>query len=260
MTDMGTAADLKFYVVPDLRKKLAAIREKKQDVDTARQDATQEPESPLSPHSAPPLTTETVTPKHVAEIVSQWTGIPVSKLSRSEKQKVLSLEDTMNKRVIGQPQAVTAVANSIIRSRAGLSREEQPSGSFLFLGSTGTGKTELAKALAAELFDDEKNIVRFDMSEYMEEHSVAKLIGAPPGYIGYQEGMLLYFQLSALPASADTICAVKKTTESTDTKIAQSICRITRKSSRQKPVFTFLLYLASNSAFVLPTFSFTSFG
>ena len=190
--DMATAADLKYYAVPDTEKVLADLRKKKAAIDAAAaaQQANEleelEPESPLTP--AGPLTTETVTAKHVAEIIAQWTGIPVKKLTKSEKQKVMSLETHLKRRVVGQDDAVKSVSDAIVRSRAGLAREDVPSGSFLFLGSSGTGKTELAKALASELFDDEKHIVRFDMSEYMEEHSVSKLIGAPPGYVGYGEG------------------------------------------------------------------------
>eukprot|EP01061_Rhynchopus_euleeides_P025365 TRINITY_DN40_c0_g1_i1.p1 TRINITY_DN40_c0_g1~~TRINITY_DN40_c0_g1_i1.p1 ORF type:complete len:744 (+),score=408.28 TRINITY_DN40_c0_g1_i1:60-2291(+) len=185
--DHATAADLRYYAVPDLEKQLSELRDKKakMDADNAAR-AEVEPESPATPAGA--LTTETVTATHVAEIIAQWTGIPVKKLTKSEKHKVMGLEDQLKQRVVGQDAAVKAVSDAIIRSRAGLAREDQPSGSFLFLGSTGTGKTELAKALASELFDDEKNIVRFDMSEFMEEHSVSKLIGAPPGYIGYGEG------------------------------------------------------------------------
>lgn len=121
-------------------------------------------------------------------MVSAWTGIPVSKLSQSERDKLLHLGDELHKRVVGQDQAVKDVAEAILRSRAGLSRPQQPTGSFMFLGPTGVGKTELAKALAYLLFDDDKHMVRIDMSEYMEKHAVARLIGSPPGYVGYEEG------------------------------------------------------------------------
>jgi ATP-dependent Clp protease ATP-binding subunit ClpB len=129
-----------------------------------------------------------VGPEQITEVISRWTGIPVSKLNQSEREKLLHLDESLKKRVIGQDEAVEAVAQAVLRSRAGLSRPNQPTGSFLFLGSTGVGKTELAKALAYELFDDDKHIVRIDMSEYMEQHSVSRLIGAPPGYVGYEQG------------------------------------------------------------------------
>jgi ATP-dependent Clp protease ATP-binding subunit ClpB len=122
------------------------------------------------------------------KVVSRWTGIPVSRLGQNEKQRLLGLGERLHKRVIAQDEAVEAVAQAVLRSRAGMGREHQPTGSFLFLGPTGVGKTELAKALAAELFDDEKQMVRIDMSEYMEQHSVARLIGSPPGYVGHDEG------------------------------------------------------------------------
>lgn len=134
------------------------------------------------------LMKEEVTSEDIAEIVAKWTGIPVSKMLQSEKEKLLHLEDELHKRVIGQDEAIEAVSDAIRRSRAGLSDENKPIGSFLFLGTTGVGKTELAKALAEVLFNDEKAIVRLDMSEYMEKHAVSKLIGAPPGYVGYDEG------------------------------------------------------------------------
>lgn len=127
------------------------------------------------------MLTETVGPEHIAEVVSRWTGIPVTRLGQNDKERLIGLGERLHKRVVGQNQAVDAVAEAVLRSRAGLGRQEQPTGSFLFLGPTGVGKTELAKALAEQLFDDEKLIVRIDMSEYMEQHSVARLIGAPPG-------------------------------------------------------------------------------
>jgi len=131
---------------------------------------------------------EAVTPEHVAGVVSRWTGIPVDKMLEGERDKLLRMEDAIGKRVIGQDQAVLAVANAVRRSRAGLSDPNRPMGSFLFLGPTGVGKTELTKALAQFLFDDDQAMVRIDMSEFMEKHSVARLIGAPPGYVGYEEG------------------------------------------------------------------------
>ena len=129
-----------------------------------------------------------VTEDEITKIISRWTGIPVSKLMEGEREKLLHLSDILHKRVIGQDEAVEKVSESIIRSRAGISDPRRPIGSFLFLGPTGVGKTELAKALAESLFDDEHNIIRIDMSEYMEKYSVSRLIGAPPGYVGYEEG------------------------------------------------------------------------
>ena len=131
---------------------------------------------------------EEVDEEDIAEIVAKWTGIPVSRLMEGEMAKLVRLEEVLHERVIGQDQAVTAVANAIRRSRAGLSDPHRPIGSFLFLGPTGVGKTELARALADFLFDDERAMVRIDMSEYMEKHSVSRLVGAPPGYVGYEEG------------------------------------------------------------------------
>jgi ATP-dependent Clp protease ATP-binding subunit ClpB len=131
---------------------------------------------------------EAVTEEHIAGVVSRWTGIPVDKMLSSEREKLLNMEGALKRRVVGQDEAVTAVANAIRRARAGLQDPNRPMGSFLFLGPTGVGKTELTRALAEFLFDDESAMVRIDMSEYMEKHSVARLIGAPPGYVGYEEG------------------------------------------------------------------------
>ena len=134
------------------------------------------------------LVHESVTEDEIARIISRWTGIPVAKLTEGEKAKILRLEDELHKRVVGQDEAVSKVADAIIRSKAGIKDPTKPIGSFLFLGPTGVGKTELAKTLAEKLFDDENNMVRIDMSEYMEKYSVSRLIGAPPGYVGYEEG------------------------------------------------------------------------
>ena len=131
---------------------------------------------------------EKVSDEEIARIISRWTGIPVAKLTESERNKTLHLDEELHKRVIGQDEAVTKVTEAIIRSKAGIKDPTKPIGSFLFLGPTGVGKTELAKTLAASLFDDENNMVRIDMSEYMEKYSVSRLIGAPPGYVGYEEG------------------------------------------------------------------------
>ena len=134
------------------------------------------------------LIKEEVTAEDIADVVSRWTGIPVSKMLQSEREKLLHLEDELHKRVIGQDEAIQAVADAVRRSRAGLQDPKRPIGSFIFLGTTGVGKTELAKALAEYLFDDESLMTRIDMSEYQEKHTVSRLIGAPPGYVGYDEG------------------------------------------------------------------------
>ncbi|MBP0002680.1 MAG: ATP-dependent chaperone ClpB [Cyanobacteria bacterium SBC] len=170
--DLNRAAELKYSKLPELQKQLAETESK---FSTAQQ-------------SGESLLREEVTEADIAEIISKWTGIPISKLVESEKEKLLHLEDELHHRVIGQDEAVTAVADAIQRSRAGLADPNRPVASFLFLGPTGVGKTELAKALAAYLFDTEDAMVRIDMSEYMEKHAVSRLIGAPPGYVGYDEG------------------------------------------------------------------------
>jgi ATP-dependent Clp protease ATP-binding subunit ClpB len=170
--DLNKAAELKYSKLAQLQKSL------------------QEAESQLAATqtSGKSLLREEVTESDIAEIISKWTGIPISKLVESEKEKLLHLEDELHERVVGQDEAVTAVADAIQRSRAGLSDPNRPTASFIFLGPTGVGKTELAKALASYLFDTEDALVRIDMSEYMEKHAVSRLIGAPPGYVGYEEG------------------------------------------------------------------------
>ncbi len=167
--DLNKAAELQYGTLPGLKKELAEEEEKMKDDDLS-------------------LVHEKVTEDEIARIISRWTGIPVSKLTESERNKTLHLDDELHKRVIGQDEAVEKVSEAIMRSKAGIKDPTKPIGSFLFLGPTGVGKTELAKALAQALFDDEKNMVRIDMSEYMEKFSVSRLIGAPPGYVGYEEG------------------------------------------------------------------------
>ncbi len=167
-SDYGKAAQLQYGELPALTKKLEEAEKKSSNGTTLLRDE--------------------VTADEIAKIVAKWTGIPVTKLMESEKEKLLHLGDELHKRVIGQDEAVKAVSEAVLRSRAGISDENRPIGSFLFLGPTGVGKTELAKTLAAYLFDDERNIVRIDMTEYMEKFSVSRLIGAPPGYVGYDEG------------------------------------------------------------------------
>ncbi|XP_052179610.1 chaperone protein ClpB1 [Diospyros lotus] len=156
------------------------------------------------------MLTETVGPEQIAEVVSRWTGIPVTRLGQNEKQRLIGLAERLHLRVVGQDQAVSAVAEAVLRSRAGLGRPQQPTGSFLFLGPTGVGKTELAKALAEQLFDDENLLIRIDMSEYMEQHSVARLIGAPPGYVGHEEGGQLTEAVRRRPYSVVLFDEVEK--------------------------------------------------
>lgn len=169
-SDYGKAAELQYGTLPALLEKLKKAEQKSETRSHAQ------------------LLRDEVTDDEIAKIVAKWTGIPVTKLMSSEKEKLLHLREELHKRVIGQEEAVKSVSEAILRSRAGISDENRPIGSFMFLGPTGVGKTELAKALAAYLFDDERNIVRIDMTEYMEKFSVSRLIGAPPGYVGYDEG------------------------------------------------------------------------
>ena len=168
--DLNKAAELKYGVIPNLESKI------------------KEAESKMELENDNSLLKEDVTEEEIAQIVAKWTNIPVTKLVESEKEKLLNLEEDLRRRVIGQDEAITAVSNAVIRHRAGLKDENKPIGSFIFLGPTGVGKTELAKTLARNLFDSEENIVRIDMSEYMEKHAVSRLIGPPPGYIGYEAG------------------------------------------------------------------------
>ena len=157
-----------------------------------------------------PVITEAVTPEDIADIVSRWTGIPVSKMLESEKEKLLRMEEELHRRVIGQDEAIRAVSDAVRRSRAGLSNEKRPIGSFLFMGTTGVGKTELAKALAEFLFNDENMITRIDMSEYQERHTVSRLIGAPPGYVGYDEGGQLTEAVRRKPYSVVLLDEIEK--------------------------------------------------
>ena len=168
--DLNKAAELRYGTIQQLEKDLVALEEDIADVEANR------------------ILREEVRPDDVAEIVARWTGIPVTKLLETEREKLLNLPEILHQRVIGQDEAITAVAEAVLRSRAGLSDMKRPIGSFIFLGPTGVGKTELCKTLAQALFDTEENMVRLDMSEYMEKHAVARLIGAPPGYVGYEEG------------------------------------------------------------------------
>jgi ATP-dependent Clp protease ATP-binding subunit ClpB len=169
--DLGGAAEIRYGRVPDLERRIQAATDKLDQLQSEQK-----------------MLKEEVDAEDIADVVSRATGVPVSRLMEGEVRKLVELEDLLHKRVIGQDEAVTAVANAIRRSRAGLSDPDRPIGSFLFLGPTGVGKTELAKALAEALFDDERAIIRIDMGEYQEKHSVSRLVGAPPGYVGYEEG------------------------------------------------------------------------
>ena len=191
--DLNKAAELKYGRLPQLKKELAE--------EEAKAENGQHQTS---------LLRDKVTDEEIARIVERWTGIPVSRLMEGEREKLLHLEDILHKRVIGQDEAVTKVTEAILRSRAGIQNPNRPIGSFLFLGPTGVGKTELAKALAANLFDDEKNIVRIDMTEYMEKFSVSRLIGAPPGYVGYEEGGQLTEAVRRKPYSVVLFDEVEK--------------------------------------------------
>ncbi len=189
--DLNKAAELQYGKLPQLQKELEAEEEKVKNEDLS-------------------LVHESVTEDEIARIVSRWTGIPVAKLTESERSKTLHLDEVLHKRVVGQGEAVEKVTDAIIRSKAGIKDPTKPIGSFLFLGPTGVGKTELAKALAEALFDDESNMVRIDMSEYMEKHSVARLIGAPPGYVGYDEGGQLTEAVRRKPYSVVLFDEVEK--------------------------------------------------
>ena len=189
--DLNKAAELQYGKLPQLQKELEAEEEKVRNQDLS-------------------LVHESVSEDEIARIISRWTGIPVAKLTESERSKTLHLDEVLHKRVIGQEEGVEKVTEAIIRSKAGIKDPTKPIGSFLFLGPTGVGKTELAKALAEALFDDENNMVRIDMSEYMEKHSVARLIGAPPGYVGYEEGGQLTEAVRRKPYSVVLFDEVEK--------------------------------------------------
>ena len=171
-TDLQRMSELQYGVIPELERQL----------ESAHQDESSIDELSFS------LMRNKVTSEEIAEIVSKWTHIPVAKMLEGEKEKLLRMEDALHLRVIGQDMAVRSVSNAIRRSRAGLSDPNKPIGSFLFLGPTGVGKTELCKTLSTFLFDTEEAMIRIDMSEFMEKHSVSRLVGAPPGYVGYEEG------------------------------------------------------------------------
>ena len=189
--DYGKVAELRYGKIADVQKKIDGLLEKQAAVKD-------------------PIITEAVTPEDIADVVSRWTGIPVSKMLESEKTKLLRMEDELHHRVVGQDEAIRAVADAVRRSRAGLSNEKRPIGSFLFMGTTGVGKTELAKALAEFLFNDENMITRIDMSEYQERHTVSRLVGAPPGYVGYDEGGQLTEAVRRKPYSVVLLDEIEK--------------------------------------------------
>lgn len=190
--DNETAARLKYGIIPELEKKLKSHEED------------------LLRNGGDALLREEVTAEEIAEVVSRWSGIPVAKLVEGEREKLVRLSDILHERVIGQDKAVDAVADAVIRSRAGIKNRARPIGAFLFLGPTGVGKTELAKALAAELFDDENSMVRLDMSEYMEKFAVSRLVGAPPGYVGFEEGGQLTEAVRRKPYSVVLLDEIEK--------------------------------------------------
>ena len=189
--DYGKVAELRYGRMAEAQKKIDEL--------TARQAEIKDP-----------IITEAVTPEDIADVVSRWTGIPVNRMLESEKEKLLRMEDELHKRVVGQDAAIRAVSDAVRRSRAGLSNEKRPIGSFLFMGTTGVGKTELAKALAEFLFNDENMITRIDMSEYQERHTVSRLIGAPPGYVGYDEGGQLTEAVRRKPYSVVLLDEIEK--------------------------------------------------
>ena len=189
--DYGKVAEIRYGKMAEMKKKIDDL--------TARQAAIKDP-----------IITESVTPEDIAEVVAKWTGIPVKRMLESEREKLLRMEDELHKRVVGQDQAIAAVSDAVRRSRAGLQNEKRPIGSFLFMGTTGVGKTELAKALAEFLFNDENMITRIDMSEYQERHSVSRLVGAPPGYVGYDEGGQLTEAVRRKPYSVILLDEIEK--------------------------------------------------
>ena len=189
--DYGKVAEIRYGKMTVIQKKIEEL--------TARQAAVKDP-----------IITEAVTPEDIAEVVAKWTGIPVKRMLESEREKLLRMEDELHKRVVGQNAAIEAVADAVRRSRAGLQNEKRPIGSFLFMGTTGVGKTELAKALAEFLFNDENMMTRIDMSEYQERHSVSRLVGAPPGYVGYDEGGQLTEAVRRKPYSVVLLDEIEK--------------------------------------------------
>ena len=236
--DLNRAAELKYGKLPQLQKELT---EQERIAEEAKSD-----------HS---LLRDKVTEEEIARIIARWTGIPVSKLMEGEREKLLHMEEAIHARVIGQDEAVSKVCDAILRSRAGIQNPGRPIGSFLFLGPTGVGKTELAKALAEQLFDDEKNMVRIDMSEYMEKHSVSRLIGAPPGYVGYDEGGQLTEAVRRRPYTVILFDEVEKAHPDVFNVLLQVLDdgRITDSQGRTVDFKNTIIILTSNlgSSFIL---------
>ena len=234
--NLEKAAQLQYGELPKLKANLVEAEEKIKKDDLS-------------------LVHESVSDDEIAKIVSRWTGIPITKLTEGERSKILGLEDILHKRVIGQDEAVTKVSDAIIRSKAGIKDLSKPIGSFLFLGPTGVGKTELAKALAEDLFDDEQNMVRIDMSEYMEKHSVARLIGAPPGYVGYEEGGQLTEAVRRKPYSVVLFDEIEKAHPDVFNVLLQILDdgRITDSQGRTVDFKNTILIMTSNigSAYLL---------
>ncbi len=228
--DLNKAAELKYGKLPELQKELTAAENSAQN------------------GSASKLLRDAVTEDEIARIVARWTGIPVTKLMEGDREKLLHLDDTLHKRVIGQDEAVEKVSEAILRSRAGIQDPNRPIGSFLFLGPTGVGKTELAKTLAEALFDDERNLIRIDMSEYMEKFSVSRLIGAPPGYVGYEEGGQLTEAVRRKPYSVVLLDEIEKAHPDVFNLLLQVLDdgRITDSQGRTVDFKNTILILTSN--------------
>jgi ATP-dependent Clp protease ATP-binding subunit ClpB len=229
--DYGTVAEIRYGKLQESEDKIQKLQEalaKNQSEDS--------------------LIKEEVTYDDIAEVVAKWTGVPVSKMLRSDKEKLLKLEELLHQRLIGQEKAVTAVSDAVRRSRAGLQESNRPIGSFLFLGTTGVGKTELAKALAEALFDDENNITRIDMSEYQERHAVSRLLGAPPGYAGYEEGGQLTESVRRKPYSVVLLDEIEKAHPDTFNVLLQVLDegRLTDNKGRLADFKNTLIIMTSN--------------
>ncbi len=236
--DYGKVAEIRYGKMAEAQKKIDEL--------TARQASIKNP-----------IITEAVTPEDIAEVVAKWTGIPVRRMLESEREKLLRMEAELHKRVVGQNMAIEAVADAVRRSRAGLQNEKRPIGSFLFMGTTGVGKTELAKALAEFLFNDENMMTRIDMSEYQERHSVSRLVGAPPGYVGYDEGGQLTEAVRRKPYSVVLLDEIEKAHPDVFNTLLQVLDdgRLTENKGRTVDIKNTLLIMQSNvGAAIIPTF------